>query len=359
MSKILRLHVILAVSCLLAFFIHHVVSESMTLQQSKQQQPQFQQHSPQQPQSRRRTIVGGENALPNRYPSMVFLADREDRLQCGGTLISPSFVLTSAHCEVSLVIDAVFNRYNSSSKDPTTPTPTDVGGIMDTVHSNDTTTLDNTTAINERRINVRQEIKHPQYSKATLQYDIMLLLLEEPIYDVPFMRLDDGTILNTIEKKTIQQQEQQQQSDDNDTSLTTTTEWSTVSRMDSNPEDTGNNETGSSNVTSSSSSSSFSSSPSYSLNAEQLMALGWGHSQTGAPTDVLQQVALGLVPNAWCEQATENFSSYMGRIFADMMCTFASERDTCYGDSGGPIFVKGERHEDDVQVGIVSWYVGI
>jgi V8-like Glu-specific endopeptidase len=44
-------------------------------------------------------IVGGTNTKQRRYPYMVFLANRDDQLSCGGTLISPTVVLTGAHCE--------------------------------------------------------------------------------------------------------------------------------------------------------------------------------------------------------------------------------------------------------------------
>jgi secreted trypsin-like serine protease len=76
--------------------------QSLTVHSSKTRQRLRQRSTSQQQQQqqRRKTIVGGENADPNRYPSVVFLADREDKLSCGATLISPTVLLTAAHCEM-------------------------------------------------------------------------------------------------------------------------------------------------------------------------------------------------------------------------------------------------------------------
>lgn len=43
-------------------------------------------------------IVDGKPADPDRYPYMATLLTDEAELDCGGTLISPQFVLSAAHC---------------------------------------------------------------------------------------------------------------------------------------------------------------------------------------------------------------------------------------------------------------------
>lgn len=80
---------------------------------------------------------------------------------------------------------------------------------------------------------------------------------------------------------------------------------------------------------------------------ESLRVIGWGSINEGGPaSDILLQVDVPLVSDAECEAA------YSGRITDSMFCAGfeAGARDSCSGDSGGPVFDGNER-----QVGIVSW----
>lgn len=43
-------------------------------------------------------IVGGDDVEMGRYPYFVSLVDSSDAHQCGGSLIAPNLVLTSASC---------------------------------------------------------------------------------------------------------------------------------------------------------------------------------------------------------------------------------------------------------------------
>ena len=80
------------------------------------------------------------------------------------------------------------------------------------------------------------------------------------------------------------------------------------------------------------------------------MAAGWGSladHPVSYPAD-LRQVTMSMVSDAACTTA------YGSEFIAqDMVCSGAPGKDTCYGDSGGPLLAK----EDDVwtQVGITSW----
>ncbi len=83
---------------------------------------------------------------------------------------------------------------------------------------------------------------------------------------------------------------------------------------------------------------------------------GWGatnNSGTQYPT-IQQKVELEVISNTTCNQS----SWYNGEVLQSMICAgyAAGQKDACYGDSGGPLFVM--EGGDTTQIGVVSWGYG-
>ena len=109
--------------------------------------------------------------------------------------------------------------------------------------------------------------------------------------------------------------------------------------------------------------------------ASPLSVTGWGATATGEGfNNTLQEAIVRYVSNGKCEKAKGTIddefdesladaldnekASYKGEIFRDMLCAkrdMTSGGDACWGDSGGPIFIKGASPASDLQVGITSW----
>jgi len=84
---------------------------------------------------------------------------------------------------------------------------------------------------------------------------------------------------------------------------------------------------------------------------ESATVTGWGQiSETGPATNELRESTMPVVGHDQCN------SAYNGEIVEDaMVCagTTSGDKDSCYGDSGGPLFVK--RGPTYVQAGVVSF----
>ncbi|OWZ14779.1 Serine protease [Phytophthora megakarya] len=77
--------------------------------------------------------------------------------------------------------------------------------------------------------------------------------------------------------------------------------------------------------------------------------LGWGKTEDsgGLASPVLEQLTIPVISNAECAK----FPKYVGRVTPGMLCAGVGDgRDTCNGDSGGPLIV-----DDDILIGCVSW----
>ena len=91
-----------------------------------------------------------------------------------------------------------------------------------------------------------------------------------------------------------------------------------------------------------------------SLTDEIVTVIGWGStSPTGKIyPNKLQQVELPVISNITCNEA------YPSEITDNMICAGFAEggKDSCYGDSGGPLMVRID--DQWVHAGVVSWGQG-
>jgi len=86
-----------------------------------------------------------------------------------------------------------------------------------------------------------------------------------------------------------------------------------------------------------------------------LTVIGFGDTN---PSDAIEsisnhlmQATVDYVPSTQCREAFNSAEA----ITPGMLCAFEEGTDSCSGDSGGPLFRKGNGPEDDALVGLVSW----
>jgi len=110
-------------------------------------------------------IVNGTEVVPGRYPYQVGLINQNGSLKCGGSLISPFWILTAAHC-MDLYAKVEIGRHDRSDK----------------------------SEIYEK-IEIDFEVPHPHYSRDSHYHihDIMLIKLKTPS-NYSTVQLDDGSL---------------------------------------------------------------------------------------------------------------------------------------------------------------------
>ena len=95
-----------------------------------------------------------------------------------------------------------------------------------------------------------------------------------------------------------------------------------------------------------------------------LTIIGWGITEKDARSyrGPLKEAQLTYLSNERCSQSSGIIDgqsvTYEGLITDSMMCARDSISDACSGDSGSPLFIKGENQNEDIQVGIASWGFG-
>jgi len=97
---------------------------------------------------------------------------------------------------------------------------------------------------------------------------------------------------------------------------------------------------------------------------ESLTVFGWGVTASDGSSyrGPLLETSVNYIPNSQCKNSEGSidftWGSYYGLIQDNMLCASAPSTDSCSGDSGGPLIIKGANSTDDIQVGIVSWGFG-
>jgi len=76
---------------------------------------------------------------------------------------------------------------------------------------------------------------------------------------------------------------------------------------------------------------------------------GWGSTETANFSSVLLEVDFNYVNLDECNE------TFLGEIYEDMFCAGTETEFSGYGDSGGPLFLKGANAGEDLQIGLCSW----
>ncbi|KAL9927417.1 CLIP and Tryp_SPc domain-containing lethal (2) k05911 isoform 2-T2 [Glossina fuscipes fuscipes] len=92
-----------------------------------------------------------------------------------------------------------------------------------------------------------------------------------------------------------------------------------------------------------------------SYSGQLAIVAGWGSLRESGPQPaILQKVHVPIWTNTECAQKYGRAAP--GGIISSMICAGQATKDSCSGDSGGPLIVNEAGHY--VQVGIVSWGIG-
>jgi trypsin len=89
-----------------------------------------------------------------------------------------------------------------------------------------------------------------------------------------------------------------------------------------------------------------------SITGGKLTVIGFGDTEIGPGlvlSSTLREVELDYVDNDTCDEGHGD----RGDVTGDMLCAAGDGKDSCIGDSGGPLLIKGDTAADDILAGLV------
>ncbi|KAK8726580.1 hypothetical protein OTU49_010321 [Cherax quadricarinatus] len=248
-------------------------------------------------------IFGGGNAKLGELPPIALLSTKTGNnvvYFCGGTLISPHFVLTAAHClqsyGLAVQIEVTLGEHDITTTEMAQQDRLSGSFPLSLLHANELN-LDTTRTAPTKQVIKVEKIIHPGYAGTEVKYhDIALLKLRTPA---------------VLTRRVL------------------------PACLHSNPTEL--------------------------FGDKELTVAGWGYTYQGfgETENILQKVLVPVENHLKCQAKWSKATSPPRGILSDQICAGGNGRDSCRGDSGGPLIdratVDGKQVCEQTLVGVVSF----